>query len=99
MDIQEIIELHDQKAAARVALLATLPSAVQAALHRLPDVGRHQVLIHIQDLKDPSKTLQRDLKAGMFLGAISYAFTVRQLDSASYQCLFEFEQALTAAPA
>ncbi len=99
MDIKDVIEWQDREAAERLALLASLPEDVQAAFNVLADAGRHKLLAYVQRLKDPNKTVQRDLNAGMFLGAISYAFAVRQLDSASYQCLFEFEQTLGAAAA
>ncbi len=99
MEIKELIEQQDQEAAARDALLDSLPQHVQAALNQLPEAGRHYLLGHVQDLKAPNKGLSRTLRSGMFLGAINYAFTLRQLDNAGHQCLFEFEHTLTAAPA
>jgi hypothetical protein len=99
MDINEVIERQDREEAERLALLASLPEDVQAAFNLLPDAGRHQVLTYLQQLKDPREAFQRELKAGMFLGAISYAHARHDLDSRAYQCLFAFEQTLTAPPA
>lgn len=99
MDLKEVTERQDREAAARAALLETLPEDVQAALNQLPDAGRDYLLRKVRDLQDPDLSLSRLLYSGFFLGAVSYAFALGQLDNAGHKCLFDFEQVLVGATA
>lgn len=99
MDIKELLEQRDREDTERAALLATLPQDVQSVLNSLPEEGLRYLLDHIKIINDPSQVYQRPIRSGMFMGAIAYAFVQGQLGSASYQCLCDFEQTLSAAPA
>jgi len=96
MDIKQDIE---QQAAARAALLASLPHDVQAALNQLPDAGRGFVLDRVRDLKDPCQASDRKRNSGVYMGAVGYAYMMGQVDNTQFNRLFEFELTLTAAPA
>lgn len=99
MDIIELAKLAErieQEAAERLDLLASLPEGVQAVLSTLPEAGRDQLLEYFQDIQAHGRQHRATL---LFLGAVGYAFRTGSLDKAGYQCLCDFEQTLSAAPA
>jgi len=67
-----------------------------AVLGTLPEAGRDQLLEYFQDIKAYGRPHRATL---LFLGAVGYAFRTGSLGKAGYQCLCDFEQTLSAAPA